>query len=508
MAPLDRTPLQNAFYWLCTYRGDNNFFGRILNSCRREYTTMPHALGVRVDEHGRFCLSIDLEKYNKRTIPSQLVGLVHEAAHLGLRHYERMIRIVGGQQSVTTDARLQTIWKTLCLAADLTANDLAVRPLMAGKKVEAFQQAYDERPFPEKFNLPKNLSMEEYFLLLMENENKLKEIQEAIKDQGMEINANFFSEPAEEAGGENEDEDDEEGDSSGGEGTDDEQDDDESAQDFDEFDEQTRKALSRIKKMSGGEIERLANDLQRSAASAVRSAIEQTTKCRGTIPGCMKSVIDELLTEPKVPWPVVLRNHIKSIISNKLIATTAQPNIALYPVIEDGIEPFPGYTHDFTFRMTSCTDTSGSVGNDAYRTFVNEEVAILRQFQGIELQVVHFDHGIQYEETFTRTNTDAEIEEIIKALRNRHGYGGTEFCAPFRRVLGTDKRSDWATTPPDKPLARTDLMIMFTDGFAPVADEYGGPLPHLKPACPVIWVICKGGKADPAMQDIVVTIDD
>jgi hypothetical protein len=51
-------------------------------------------------------------------------------------------------------------------------------------------------------------------------------------------------------------------------------------------------------------------------------------------------------------------------------------------------------------------------------------------------------------------------------------------------------------------------MVIFTDGFASVSDSVGGPLPRLKPACPVIWVICKGGKADPAMQDIVVTIDD
>jgi predicted metal-dependent peptidase len=509
MAPLDRTNLQNAFYWLCSTRGDNNFFGRILNSCRREYTTMPYALAVRVDKHGRFCLSIDLEKYNKRVIPSQLAGLVHEAAHLGFRHYERMIRMVGSQQSMSTDSRLKTIWKTLNLAADLTANDLAVRPLTVGKKVEAFQIVYDERPFPEKFDLPRNLSMEEYFLLLMENEDKSNEIQKAIKDKGMEINANFFGEPMEDEGG-GEGENESEGKGAGGEDEqDDEQNDEQNdEQDDDPLEEQTREALSRLRNMSGGELERLANDLQRSATSAVRSAVEQTNRCRGTVPGCMKNVIEELLTEPKVPWPVVLRNHIKSIISNKLVHTTAQPNIALYPVIEDGIEPFPGYTHDFTFRITSCTDTSGSVGNDAYRTFVSEQVAILRQFQGIELQVIHFDHGIQYEETFTRTTTDAEIENVIKSLRQRHGYGGTDFCAPFRRVLGTDTYADWVKEKPTKPLARTDLMVMFTDGFAPVASKDGGPLPRLKPACPVIWVICKEGKADPAMQDIVVSIDD
>jgi predicted metal-dependent peptidase len=456
---------------------------------------MPYALAVRVDKHGRFCLSIDLEKYNKRVIPSQLAGLIHEAAHLGFRHYERMIRMVGGQQSMSSDSKLQTIWKTLNLAADLTVNDLAVRPLTVGKKVEAFQIVYDERPFPEKFELPRNLSMEEYFLLLMKDEDKSNEIQKAIKDKGMEINANFFGEPNDEEG---------EGDADNdGKSSKDEQ-----SEKPNSMEEQIREALSRLRNMSGGELERLANDLQRSATSAVRSAVEQTNRCRGTVPGCMKNVIEELLTEPKVPWPVVLRNHIKSIISNKLVHTTAQPNIALYPVIEDGIEPFPGYTHDFTFRITSCTDTSGSVNNDAYRTFVSEQVAILRQFQGIELQVIHFDHGIQYEETFTRTTTDAEIEEIIRSLRQRHGYGGTDFCAPFRRVLGTDTNSDWTREKPTKPLARTDLMVIFTDGFAPVASKDGGPLPRLKPACPVIWVICKEGKADPAMQDIVVSIDD
>lgn len=506
MTALDRTPLQNAFYWLCSYRGDNNFFGRILNSCRREYGTRPFAAGVSIDNHGRFCLKIDLQKFNSHPVALQLAFLVHEAAHLGFRHCERMIRIVGGQLSLANDHKLQKIWSTLNIAADFTVNDIAVRPLTVGKKAEAFQVVYEALLFPEKYNLPRGLSMEEYFLKLMENEDKLEDIQEAIVSNKLEINANMFGESEE---GSNDEEEKEDGDASkgkstGGSGGDGDDED----TDAPSLEEQAKDAFDKIKGMSGGELERLANDLQRSATSAVRSAVEQTTKCRGTVPGCMQNVIDELLTEPKVPWPVVLRNHIKSIISNKLIATTAQPNIALFPIIEDGIEPFPGYTHDFTFRITDCTDTSGSVGDDAYKVFVSEQIAILRQFQGVELQMIHFDHGIQYEETFTRTSTDSEIEEVTKALRIRHGYGGTDFRAPFRRVLGTDTRSDWTVTPPDKPLARTDLMVIFTDGYAPVADNVGGPLPSLKPACPVIWVICKGGKADPAMQDIVVTIDD
>jgi predicted metal-dependent peptidase len=222
----------------------------------------------------------------------------------------------------------------------------------------------------------------------------------------------------------------------------------------------------------------------------------------------MQNVIDDLLTEPKIPWQAVLRNQVKSVISNKLIHSIIQPNIALYPVMDEGIEPFPGYNRDFTFRITLCTDASGSVGDDAFRTFMGEHISILRQYQGVVLNVITFDHGIQYEETFTRTSSDAEINEVSKSLRTRRGYGGTEFCAPFRRVIGTDTAADWVIPRPDRKLPPTDLMVIFTDGFAPVADSDGGPMPRYKPPCMVIWVICKGGTVHPSMQNIVVRIND
>ena len=477
MTSLDRTQLQNAFYWLCSYRGDNNFFGRILNSCRRDYTPMPHPAGVRIDKAGRFCLTVDLEKFNACPVPLQLSILVHEAAHLGLRHFERMIRFIGGQTTIANNSKLKEIWKTLCIASDFVVNDLAVRPLTVGKKAEAFEIVYSHLLFPEKYELPKGLSLEEYFLLLMENDEKREKIMSAVGEGEHDISFDFFDEGGE--AGE---------DGSGNAGT--------------------ERALQQLKNMSGAELERLANDLQRNSAAAVRTAVDQTTRCRGTVPGCMQSIIEDLLTEPKIPWPIFLRNQVKSVISNKLIHSMTQPNISLYPVIEDGIEPFPGYNNDFTFRITLGTDASGSVMDDDYRVFMGEHVSIMRQFQGVELRVITFDHGIQYEKTFTKTSSDSEIEEVSKELRVRHGYGGTDFCAPFRRVLGIDTNSDWTITRPDTKLPPTDLMVIFTDGFAPVSDMHGGPMPSLKPPCMVIWVICKNGKADPAMQDVVITIDD
>ena len=547
MSALDRTPLQNAFYWLGSYRGDNNFFGRILNSCRRNYTVLKAPAGIAIDNAGRFCLHVDLKKFNAQPVPLQLCILVHEAAHLGFRHHERMLRTIGGARVLSANPKLRKIWETLNIAADLTANDLAVRPLTVGKNVEAFKVVYEKALFPEKCNLPQGLSMEEYFLLLMERENAIAEILKKIKENEMMLNMNCFGDPDDEPEedqdpGDNEDpereedpednEDPEDDENDEGDDEDPEDDDYEDEDDNDYGDDEdpegeedpeddedcggfdplfprdTEKALGKILNMSGGELERLANDIQRNAASAVRTAVEQTTRNRGTIPGCMQKIVEELLTEPKVPWPIVLRNQIKSVISNKLIYSMNQPNIALYPVLDEGIEPFPGYNHDFTFRITLATDSSGSMSDDNFAICINEHIAILRQFQGVMLRAITFDHGIQYEELFTRTSSDSEIQEIAKTLRIRHGYGGTDFCAPFRRVLGKDTAKDWSVPRPDTQPFATDLMVIFTDGEAPVSDIQGGPMPRLKPPCPVIWVICPKGSVHPAMQDIVVKIDD
>lgn len=480
----DRSALQNAFYWLCSYRGDNNFFGRLLNSCRRNYKTeMESAAGVRIDTNGRYHLDVNLERFNSYPVPLQLCVLVHEAAHLGLRHFERMVRIMGGRLN-SHDFKLQEIWKVLNIAADLTVNDIAVRPIALGKKKEAFAGVFEHLLFPEKFDLPLGLSMEEYFLKLMENDDLRNDILEKIGQKVYEVSFDIFGDGDGDGDGDSNDEE-------GGAGS-----------------GQAQRVVLRMKGMSGAEVERLANDLQRNAATAVRNAIEQTKRCNGTIPGCMDNIIEELLTEPKVPWPILLRNQIKSVLSNKLIHSIIQPNISLFPVIDDGIEPYPGYNNDFTFRITCATDTSGSVGDNEFSIFMNEITSIMRQFQGIELRHILFDHGIQFEKSFTRTSTDAEIDEISKELRVRHGYGGTEFCAPFRRVLGEDLDRDWAIAKPDAPLTPTDLFVIFTDGCAPVSDDHGGPMPSLKPPCSTIWVICKGGQTDPAMLDFVVKIED
>lgn len=471
-------PLQNAFLWLCGYRGDNNFFGRLLNSCRRTYRDdFPHAAGVCTDKTGRFSLTVNLEIFNAKTTAGQICTMVHEAAHLGLRHYERMVRIVGNCNRV--DAKFMKYWQLANVAADLAVNDLAVRPLASHPATsKAFLLDFETRTFPEKFDLPRGKSFEEYLEMLLKNKPLQDHIQEKIKAGEMEPPAIFML-PEDPEDGEPTD-----GKKGGGD------------------------TLGNLRSMSNAELERLQVNMQRNATEIVRTAIEQTKKARGTIPGCMEKIIETLLQESKIPWNIILRNHIRSVISSKMVHSIIQPNTALYPAMEDGIEPFPGYNHDFTFRITDASDASGSVTDAEYLTFISELAAIVQQFQGIELRHIGFDHGIQYEKVYTKTSTDSEIVEMIQELRTRHGYGGTDFCAPFKRVLGLDTEKDWTKNYDPKPLSPTDLMVIFTDGEAPVSSKRGGPMPHLKPPCPVIWVITKGGQTDPAMMDIVVKLED
>jgi len=482
MTPLDKRPIQNAFYWLCSYRGNNNFFGRVLNSCRREFTDNGPIAGVRVDNEGRYVLQANIPEFNKQSVLLRICIMVHEAGHLALRHYERMLRIVGGKINLHKEDMLQEIWKLLNIAGDLAVNDLAIRPLVIEISQQAFEEISAHALFPEKYDLPCKLSLEDYFLRLMKDKTLRDKILKDISDSEIEVNCEIF---ANSPGEGSEGEECSKGDSNNNQDT-----------------------IIRIKNLSGAELERLSNSIQRNTGGIIKTAVEQTQKCQGKIPGCMQAVIEELFSEPKVPWPIILRNQIKSVISNKIISAMTMPNISLFPLIEEGIEPYPGYNNDFTFRITCATDTSGSVSDEDFKIFMGEIVAIMRQYQGIELRYILFDHGIQLEKVFTRTSNDCEIAEISKQIHTRHGYGGTEFCAPFRRVLGRDTDRDWASEKPNTTLTPTDLLVIFTDGYAPVSDAQAGPMPSLKPPCHVIWVICKNGTIDRAMQDTVVQLED
>jgi hypothetical protein len=115
-----------------------------------------------------------------------------------------------------------------------------------------------------------------------------------------------------------------------------------------------------------------------------------------------------------------------------------------------------------------------------------------------------FDSAIQYE-----CMLDEDMASDRSNARNRCGYGGTSFTPPLRYLCGKATDNDWEHDAEkvqglhDGP---PDLVLMFTDGYAPV-ESPEGPIPEFLPPCPLIWVLTASGQEHPLMQPRVLRIN-
>lgn len=247
----------------------------------------------------------------------------------------------------------------------------------------------------------------------------------------------------------------------------------------------------------GEEAKLIAEQLKNDGHKLTKSAVEETEKCRGTVPGNLKSELQKYADEANVPWHMILRDKLQNAVASHLEESMALPHIGLAG--QDEVLPYPGNTWDYTMNIAFFIDTSGSVGQRDFRVCMGEMKSLVEVYgQNVSIWCIMADHGIQAE---FKLGLDSEMEVSQVA---RYGHGGTEFNAPFKRILGCDTDSDWATkehrleeTPP-----AFDLVVYFTDGYAPVASPHG-PVPMYLPDCPVLWVICRGGHADPLMENVI-----
>lgn len=492
-----------ALQWLCSMRGGNNFFGRLLNGCSHviDYQ-MPYGscAAVGLDHDGRYQLIYSPDRYKYHSPPLRVLILVHEAAHLALRHLERMLR----NQILTRDIKkFNRLHEVMNVAADMAANDIAIRPLLTDKR-NHFDICEEHFIWPEERGYPSGKTFEEYFILLlkdMENhgfdsdfdpDEDLQKKLEAASVSGQQPGSGQQNEPQILKGGKR------------------------PGDDLDDNYPGWFKALlnkssytavlwtKQFEQMTDAEVESAAENARRDAKRLVRTAAEQTEKCRGTIPSNMKALIAELLGDPTIPWQEVFRGMVRSAISAKLDESTAYPNLAWAGC--EGIEPYPGMQKNFTFNVLIGIDTSGSVSTDEFREFLKEILAITDVEQGINARVVMFDAALQKEEILT--------EDVVNSARaegyGRAGFGGTDFTPFLKFVNQKDEENDWITDAvrEDVPLSYPiDLAVLFTDGYAPVGPP-GGPIPEYLPNCPLIWALTPSGQEDDYMQPRVVRIGE
>ena len=455
--------LADVIHWLCSPRGGNNFYGRIINGCRRmrsETLPAPAAVSVRDNRH-TFIWNPNV--FAQVPVPFRMLTCIHEAGHIALQHIERWIRL----SKDLSPGQLSNMRSLFNIAADMANNDFVLRPYLeqAGFKEPPMDPKTKKQnagggpwgliwPGNPEFGLPTGLSFEQY----------LEKLLSKCKSDGYDPMNHTGQMPNW----------------------------------LSKYDHDPKFVHDwvDISNLSDAEIERLEKQIERETKKLVKSAYRQTVKNRGTISEELQNYIDALLEEPTIPWNVILRRIVKRAIASKLQESLIWPNVALLEdeVQDSGIEPFPGLQNDYGFVIHLGIDSSGSVGDEEYILFLQELKGILQEDQMVEMKAVIFDAQIQEEKT---VSSFTELEE----LRHRKGYGGTDFAPPLRRAGGIDTEEDWEGGKRKEVMCprKADLVIVLTDGEAPI--------PEYRPPGALLWVLTPDGRESPEMQGQVLKIE-
>lgn len=513
--------MSRALQWLCNPRGGNNLYGRLINGCGLwpKPEMSPPTIQVILDMKGRHFLGWHPAWFEAQDGPFQMMLMVHEAAHLGLVHLEQLMRIYLQLSNPRQFRRLDPVFQ---VAMDMEVNDTAVRAMLH-ERSGRFNDYKGKFLWPEDRKYPAQKTFIEYFNLLIKDletcgfdpdYDREKDIEEKI-EQAVERDKKRKGRNDSGKGGEKKEKQTGAPGAPGAPGNAEEPSlpGDKLGNEYPGWFKQLVNSqhphvitLSEmLEQMTDAEIERAIDQAHREARKIVIYAVEQTEKSRGTIPAQFKNAIRGLLEEPTIPWQLVVQGMMKSELSSKIDESTAYPNPALLTL--DEYEPYPGYQKDFSFYITVGIDTSGSVGDDEFKDFMSEIFGIMKIKEGVTIRLVMFDAGLQFEKVLEPSDQD---NFQSRSEYYRYGYGGTNF-EPFLRYVSGDLNEElWvkdATRDLEHPPRIPDLVVLLTDGYAPVGPNENGPIPMYLPNCPLIWCLTANGKDDPYMQPRVVRIN-
>jgi predicted metal-dependent peptidase len=136
-----------------------------------------------------------------------------------------------------------------------------------------------------------------------------------------------------------------------------------------------------------------------------RKAIQASA---GNVPSYVSEAIGAM-GEPELPWKQILRNFIFSRVTNKTKASLKRPNRRFDL-------PVPGRVKIRKLTLAVCTDSSGSISDEQYASFINEIKSIAKTIP--ETWWIHADCEVQ---KVDRISSASDVKPV------RHGYGGTAY---------------------------------------------------------------------------------
>jgi len=198
------------------------------------------------------------------------------------------------------------------------------------------------------------------------------------------------------------------------------------------------------------------------AESIVRSMIQEAyQKSRGTVPGSIKQMIEDIL-KSKVNWRAVLRNFVAKRRSTKKSATWRKRSRRLGTMV-------PGNKKNRKLSLVVAIDTSGSVSDKELSMFAGEIQKIYQN--GADIVIIECDADVQNVYKY-----DRKIDKKGKDGLTFAGRGGTDFRPVFDYI--DEKRDKLIQTKPD-------AIIFLTDGYGPAPDSY---------KTPTLWCLTPGGR--------------
>jgi len=214
-----------------------------------------------------------------------------------------------------------------------------------------------------------------------------------------------------------------------------------------------------------GRSEQQENEAVERAREAVVSAAQQVEKQHGDLPGHIKEIVKKILT-PKIPWKEVLQNFITTRSSNK-----SNWNIPNRRFVYNGIY-LPSHGGD-AINVAVGIDTSGSCMNDFPR-FLAEFQAIMKAFDNYKLHIVQCDTEVAKVDDYDNEEKPFDADAANYEFK---GCGGTELSPIFRHLKEEN--------------TETDAVIIFTDGEFDAVDV------KFDTGLPTLWVVTSNGNTSP-----------
>lgn len=218
--------------------------------------------------------------------------------------------------------------------------------------------------------------------------------------------------------------------------------------------------------LTDAERQKIRDEIREAMLNAAQQAA-------GNMPAGVKRLVNQL-TQPKMNWRDVLRQHVQSCISNDF--SYLRPN---RKTMQQGIV-LPGVIKGDTISVVVAIDASGSISQSDVSDFLTEIDGIVSQYDDYNIRVWSFDTQVYNDQTFSLENGESISEYQIK------GGGGTSFDVNWTYMKENS--------------IEPKIFVMFTDGYT--GDGWGDA-----DYCEAIFIV-KHNESAKAPHGITVTYEE